>query len=51
MMIAQSYQQSANSTLANTMQIKPTLTVDQGASINVFVAHDIDFSSALKAAK
>lgn len=47
--IAQSFQQSADTSLQNTLQIKPTLTIDQGAAINVFVAHDIDFYSVMKA--
>jgi type IV secretion system protein VirB10 len=48
MAIAQSFQQSADTSLQNTIQTKPTLTVDQGAAINVFVAHDIDFYSVMK---
>lgn len=49
MAIAQSFQQSADSSLQNTLQTKPTLIIDQGAAINVFVAHDIDFYSVMKA--
>lgn len=48
MAIAQSFQQSANNSLQDSMQIKTTLTIDQGAAINVFVAHDIDFYSVMK---
>lgn len=49
MAIAQSFQQSADSSLQNTLQTKPTLKIDQGAAINVFVAHDIDFYAVMKA--
>ena len=48
MAIAQSFQQSANNSLQDSMQIKTTLTIDQGSAINVFVAHDIDFYSVMK---
>ncbi|KTD20129.1 TrbI/VirB10 family protein [Legionella londiniensis] len=43
MNIAGSFQQAANQTLQQDLQTKPTLQVNQGASINVFVAHDLDF--------
>jgi len=43
MNIAGSFQQAANQTLQQDMQTRPTLQVNQGASINVFVAHDLDF--------
>lgn len=43
MNIAGNFQQAANQTLQQEMQIKPTLQVNQGALINVFVAHDLDF--------
>ncbi|HAU0932751.1 TrbI/VirB10 family protein [Legionella pneumophila serogroup 1] len=43
MNIASSFQQAANQTLQQDMQTRPTLQVNQGASINVFVAHDLDF--------
>ncbi len=46
--ISQSFQQAANNSLQSSLQIKPTLSVDQGAEINVFVAHDIDFYSVMK---
>ena len=49
MAMAQSFQQSANNSLQDSMQIKTTLTIDQGAAINVFVAHDIDFYGVMKA--
>lgn len=41
--IASSLQNSAKQTLEQDMQIKPTLSIDQGARINIFVAHDLDF--------
>lgn len=41
--IASSLQNSAKQTLDQDMQIKPTLSIDQGARINIFVAHDLDF--------
>ena len=43
MNIAGGFQQAANQTLQQDMQVKPTLQINQGASINVFVAHDLDF--------
>jgi len=43
MNIAGSFQQAANQMLQQDMQTRPTLQVYQGASINVFVAHDLDF--------
>lgn len=46
--IAQSFQQSANNSLQNTLPTKPTISINQGALINVFVAHDIDFYSVMK---
>jgi type IV secretion system protein VirB10 len=49
MAISQSFQQSANNSLQGTLATQPTLSIDQGASINVFVAHDIDFYSVMKA--
>ena len=47
MAIAQSFQQTAQSVLQNSLSIKPTLHLYQGASINVFVAHDLSFYSVL----
>lgn len=41
--IATSLQQSAGQTLEQDMQIKPTLQINQGARITVFVARDLDF--------
>lgn len=46
--IAQSLQQSANQSLQGTLPIKPTLHINQGAKINVFVAHDLNFHNVLK---
>ncbi len=45
--IANSFQQSANNSLQNSSSVKPTLSIHQGAEINVFVAHDLDFYQAL----
>lgn len=45
--IAQSFQQSAQSSLQSSEQTKPTLRVFQGKEINVFVSHDIDFNNVL----
>jgi type IV secretion system protein VirB10 len=41
--IANSFQQTANQTLQQDMMIHPTLQLNQGATINVFVVHDLDF--------
>lgn len=41
--IAGGFQQAANQTLQQDMQNSPTLQVNQGATINIFVAHDLDF--------
>lgn len=43
MAIAGSFQQAAGQTLEQDMMIKPTLQINQGTRINVFVAHDLDF--------
>jgi type IV secretion system protein VirB10 len=43
--VANSLQQTAGQTLEDNINIKPTLSINQGARINVFVAHDLDFSS------
>ncbi len=48
MAIAQSFQQSAGDSLQTNQSVHPTLRIFQGAIINVFVAHDIDFYSVLK---
>lgn len=45
MAIASSFQQASGQTLQNDLNIKPTLQINQGAPINVFVAHDLDFHS------
>jgi type IV secretion system protein VirB10 len=41
--IATSFQQASNQSLQANANIKPTLQVNQGTEINVFVAHDLDF--------
>ena len=46
--IADSLSDSASSSLQQNGMISPTLTVYQGTLINVFVAHNLDFSSALQ---
>lgn len=43
--LANSLQQSAGASLEADMMIQPTLSIDQGAKINVFVAHDLDFNA------
>lgn len=43
MNVAGGFQQAANQTLQQDMQTRPTLQINQGTSINVFVAHDLDF--------
>jgi len=43
MAVSQSFQQSASQSLQGTLPMQPTLHIYQGASINVFVAHDLDF--------
>lgn len=48
MAIAQSFQQTASQNVQQQQNIQPTLTLHQGAAINVFVAHDLDFYNALK---
>lgn len=46
--IAQSFQQSAQHSLEDTLPMKPTLHIYQGANLNVFVAHDLSFYQVLK---
>ncbi|KTC98215.1 TrbI/VirB10 family protein [Legionella erythra] len=41
--LAGSLQQTSGQTLQNNMAIRPTLAINQGAQIHVFVAHDLDF--------
>lgn len=43
MNIASNFQQAANQALSHDMQVGPTLQINQGTPINVFVAHDLDF--------
>lgn len=45
--MAQAFQQAAQNSLNQNMNIKPTLHVYQGDSVNVFVAHDVDLYSVL----
>ncbi len=40
--IASAFQQSAQNILSQNLSIRPTLHIDQGRSINVFVARDLD---------
>lgn len=47
MAVANSFNNAAQSSLAEASTIKPTITVYQGDEINIFVAHDIDFSGVL----
>lgn len=42
--VARAIQQQANTVLQNEMKIPPTIHVDQGTRIKVFVAQDLDFS-------
>ncbi len=48
--LAQSFQDSSQEALKNDMPTKPTLHIYQGATLNVFVAHDLSFYRALKQA-
>ena len=41
--VANSFQESARDNLQQTRRIQPTLHIDQGANINVFVARDLNF--------
>ncbi len=51
MAIAQSFQQSAQRSLQSNLSIKPTIYINQGAAINVFVAHDLRFYKVLNSQK
>lgn len=48
MAIAESLQESAAGTLQQTISLKPTLVRYQGATINVFIAHDLSFYELYK---
>jgi type IV secretion system protein VirB10 len=43
--VANSLQQTAGQALEQDSDIKTTLAIEQGAKINVFVAHDLDFNA------
>ena len=45
--VAQSFQQSAQGSLKQSRQINPTLTINQGALVNVFVARDLNLDNAI----
>lgn len=47
--IAHSFQQSAQRSLQHSLPTKPTLFIDQGTKINVFVARDLSFYKVLQA--
>lgn len=44
MAVANSFQQTSGQTLEKSINIAATLQINQGTRINVFVAHDLDFS-------
>ena len=46
--IAAGIQQMATEAFSNTKDIRPTIHIDQGADINVFVTRDLDFSDLYK---
>jgi type IV secretion system protein VirB10 len=48
--VANSFAQSANQTLQQNNKIPPTLTINQGKPIIVFVAKDLNFQSAMQQA-
>lgn len=45
MAVSNSFQQASGQTLEGAVNIRPTLSINQGAEINIFVAHDLDFHS------
>ncbi len=45
MAVSNSFQQASGQALEGSANMKPTLSINQGAEINVFVAHDLDFKS------
>ena len=51
MAMANSLNQTAQQTLQQQTMIPPTLWVNQGSPIQVFVAHDLDFRSVRQEAK
>jgi type IV secretion system protein VirB10 len=46
--LSQSFAQSANNALQKNASVPPTLHKDQGATVIVFVAKDLDFTKAMK---
>lgn len=44
MALANSFQQTSGQTLEKSINIAPTLQINQGTQINIFVAHDLDFA-------
>jgi type IV secretion system protein VirB10 len=48
--IANNFQQTSNTALNATLAIKPTIHIDQGARITVFVNRDLSFYNALSTA-
>lgn len=46
--LSSSFSDSASNTLKSTGMIKPTIYINQGKKISVFVAHDLDFFNELK---
>lgn len=51
MAIASGFQQASNQSLQAHANIPPTLQTNQGAEINVFVAHDLDFYAVRQLAR
>lgn len=43
MAMANSFQQASGQSLEGSISMKPTISINQGAEINIFVAHDLDF--------
>lgn len=43
--VAESFNEAAQQSLQHTLPVKPTLTIRQGARINIFVARDVDFAN------
>lgn len=45
--VADSFQSASNQALQQNITIRPTLSLNQGTAINVFVAHDLSFSQVM----